>query len=59
MFVYVNLLFCKHQLFHPERFGGLIFTSPRSVQAVKMCLEKHRQREFVSVFDSNVTVETL
>lgn len=29
----------KFQLFHPEKHGGLIFTSPRAVEAVKMCLE--------------------
>ncbi|XP_066518979.1 matrix metallopeptidase-21-like [Hoplias malabaricus] len=27
------------KLFHPEKYGGLIFTSPRAVEAVKMCIE--------------------
>ncbi|XP_051968841.1 uroporphyrinogen-III synthase [Xyrauchen texanus] len=37
----VSLNELSEQLFCPERFGGLIFTSPRAVLAVKMCLETH------------------
>lgn len=33
------------QLSHPEGFGGLIFTSPRAVEAVKLCLEKDNKTE--------------
>lgn len=33
------------QLFQPEKHGGLIFTSPRAVEAVKMCLEAEGRRE--------------
>ena len=33
------------QLFQPEKHGGLIFTSPRAVEAVKMCLEADERRE--------------
>ncbi|XP_070708447.1 matrix metallopeptidase-21 [Pempheris klunzingeri] len=32
-------------LFQPEKHGGLIFTSPRAVEAVKMCLEAEERRE--------------
>uniref|UniRef100_A0A3Q3WZH3 Uroporphyrinogen-III synthase n=1 Tax=Mola mola TaxID=94237 RepID=A0A3Q3WZH3_MOLML len=32
-------------LFQPEKHGGLIFTSPRAVEAVKMCLEAEGRRE--------------
>lgn len=34
-----------YQLFQPEKHGGLIFTSPRAVEAVKMCLEAEERRE--------------
>lgn len=33
------------QLSHPEGFGGLIFTSPRAVEAVKLCLEQDNKTE--------------
>lgn len=33
------------QLFQPEKHGGLIFTSPRAVEAVKMCLEADERKE--------------
>ncbi|XP_072523939.1 uroporphyrinogen-III synthase isoform X2 [Salminus brasiliensis] len=33
------------KLFQPEKHGGLIFTSPRAVEAVKMCLESSTRRE--------------
>lgn len=36
----MTLLLFAVQLSHPEGFGGLIFTSPRAVEAVKLCLEK-------------------
>lgn len=36
---------CLFQLFQPEKYGGLIFTSPRAVEAVRMCLEADERRE--------------
>lgn len=39
------LLNMPFQLFQPEKHGGLIFTSPRAVEAVKMCLEAEERRE--------------
>ncbi|XP_061563833.1 matrix metallopeptidase-21 [Cololabis saira] len=33
------------KLFQPEKYGGLIFTSPRAVEAVKKCLEAEERRE--------------
>ncbi|XP_005671612.1 uroporphyrinogen-III synthase isoform X6 [Sus scrofa] len=33
------------RLSHPEGYGGLIFTSPRAVEAVKLCLEKANKTE--------------
>jgi len=33
------------QLFQPEVHGGLIFTSPRAVEAVRMCLEAEERRD--------------
>ncbi|XP_007452261.1 PREDICTED: uroporphyrinogen-III synthase-like [Lipotes vexillifer] len=33
------------KLSHPEGYGGLIFTSPRVVEAVELCLEKDNKTE--------------
>nr|XP_030687920.1 uroporphyrinogen-III synthase isoform X3 [Globicephala melas] len=33
------------KLSHPEGYGGLIFTSPRAVEAVELCLEKDNKTE--------------
>ncbi|XP_006143962.1 uroporphyrinogen-III synthase isoform X2 [Tupaia chinensis] len=33
------------RLSHPECYGGLIFTSPRAVEAMELCLEKHNKTE--------------
>ncbi|KAB0392397.1 hypothetical protein E2I00_007134, partial [Balaenoptera physalus] len=33
------------RLSHPEGYGGLIFTSPRAVEAVELCLEKDSKTE--------------
>ncbi|KAK1166610.1 uroporphyrinogen-III synthase, partial [Acipenser oxyrinchus oxyrinchus] len=33
------------QLSHPDKYGGLIFTSPRAVEAVSLCLEQNSKRE--------------
>ncbi|CAM4712626.1 unnamed protein product [Leuciscus chuanchicus] len=40
-FKFVSLNELLERLFQPERFAGLIFTSPRAVEAVKMCLDSH------------------
>lgn len=33
------------KLFQPEKYGGLVFTSPRAVEAVEKCLEAEERRE--------------
>ncbi|XP_031671654.1 uroporphyrinogen-III synthase-like isoform X2 [Oncorhynchus kisutch] len=44
-FTFVSLNTLSDKLFQPERHGGLIFTSPRAVEAVKMCLEDDERTE--------------
>lgn len=41
----MSLLLFGAQLSHPEGYGGLIFTSPRAVEAVELCLEKDSKTE--------------
>lgn len=43
-FKFVSLNVLSYKLFQPEKHGGLIFTSPRAVEAVKMCLESSSRR---------------
>ncbi|MEQ2210142.1 hypothetical protein XENOCAPTIV_008905 [Xenoophorus captivus] len=43
-FKFVSLNTFSDKLFQPEKYGGLIFTSPRAVEAVKMCLEAEERR---------------
>ncbi|ROI83818.1 Uroporphyrinogen-III synthase [Anabarilius grahami] len=43
-FRFVSLDDLSERLFQPERFGGLIFTSPRAVEAVKICLDSHAHK---------------
>ncbi|XP_051771396.1 uroporphyrinogen-III synthase [Ctenopharyngodon idella] len=43
-FKFVSLSELSERLFQPERFGGLIFTSPRAVEAVKICLDSHKHK---------------
>ncbi|KAK7135157.1 hypothetical protein R3I93_018307 [Phoxinus phoxinus] len=43
-FTFVSLNELSERLFQPERFGGLIFTSPRAVEAVKTCLDSHTHK---------------
>ncbi|KAK9966009.1 hypothetical protein ABG768_005063 [Culter alburnus] len=43
-FRFVSLDDLSERLFQPERFGGLIFTSPRAVEAVKICLDSHKHK---------------
>lgn len=44
-FEFLSLPNLSEKLCHPEGFGGLIFTSPRAVEAVKLCLEKDSKTE--------------
>uniref|UniRef100_A0A672FK22 Uroporphyrinogen-III synthase n=1 Tax=Salarias fasciatus TaxID=181472 RepID=A0A672FK22_SALFA len=44
-FKFVSLNTLTDKLFQPEKHGGLIFTSPRAVEAVRMCLEAEERRE--------------
>ncbi|XP_041671470.1 uroporphyrinogen-III synthase [Cheilinus undulatus] len=44
-FKFVSLNNLSDKLFQPEKHGGLIFTSPRAVEAVKMCLEAEGRSE--------------
>ncbi|XP_037318863.2 uroporphyrinogen-III synthase [Pungitius pungitius] len=44
-FKFVSLNTLSDKLFQPEKYGGLVFTSPRAVEAVKMCLEAEERRE--------------
>ncbi|KAM6130544.1 uroporphyrinogen-III synthase isoform 2-T3 [Phoenicopterus ruber ruber] len=42
-FVYLESLFEK--LSHPECYGGLVFTSPRALEAIKICLKENSKNE--------------
>ncbi|XP_030610956.1 uroporphyrinogen-III synthase isoform X2 [Archocentrus centrarchus] len=44
-FKFVSLNSLSAKLFQPEKYGGLIFTSPRAVEAVKLCLDAEERRE--------------
>lgn len=44
-FKFVSLNALSDRLVQPEKHGGLIFTSPRAVEAVRMCLEGNNRRE--------------
>lgn len=33
------------QLSHPERYRGLVFTSPRALEAIKICLRENSKNE--------------
>lgn len=44
-FKFVSLNTLSDTLFQPDKYGGLIFTSPRAVEAVKLCLEAEERRE--------------
>ncbi|KAM6896873.1 uroporphyrinogen-III synthase [Xenentodon cancila] len=44
-FKFVSLNTLSDKLFQPEKHGGLIFTSPRAVEAVKKCLEAEERSE--------------
>uniref|UniRef100_A0A673T280 Uroporphyrinogen-III synthase n=1 Tax=Suricata suricatta TaxID=37032 RepID=A0A673T280_SURSU len=44
-FEFLSLSTFSEKLSHPEGYGGLIFTSPRAVEAVELCLEKDNKAE--------------
>uniref|UniRef100_A0A8D0DDG8 Uroporphyrinogen-III synthase n=1 Tax=Sander lucioperca TaxID=283035 RepID=A0A8D0DDG8_SANLU len=44
-YLFYSFTYYTFCLFQPEKHGGLIFTSPRAVEAVKMCLEAEERRE--------------
>ncbi|XP_041123353.1 uroporphyrinogen-III synthase isoform X2 [Polyodon spathula] len=44
-FEFVSLDALSEKLSHPEKYGGLIFTSPRAVEAVSLCLEQNEWME--------------
>ncbi|CAL8380014.1 unnamed protein product [Gadus morhua 'NCC'] len=44
-FKFVSLNNLSDKLFQPDKHGGLIFTSPRAVEAVKMCVEAEGRGE--------------
>ncbi|XP_003794158.1 uroporphyrinogen-III synthase [Otolemur garnettii] len=44
-FEFLSLPSFSEKLSHPENYGGLIFTSPRAVEAVELCLEKDNEAE--------------
>ncbi|MGH0157779.1 UNVERIFIED_CONTAM: hypothetical protein FKN15_037546 [Acipenser sinensis] len=44
-FEFVSLNALSEKLSHPDKYGGLIFTSPRAVEAVSLCLEQNGKRE--------------
>lgn len=50
-FKFVSLNTLSDKIFQPEKHGGLIFTSPRAVEAVKMCVEERKQEWDSSVKD--------
>ncbi|XP_059756746.1 uroporphyrinogen-III synthase isoform X2 [Balaenoptera ricei] len=44
-FEFLSVPSFSEKLSHPEGYGGLIFTSPRAVEAVELCLEKDSKTE--------------
>eukprot|EP00069_Balaena_mysticetus_P012010 bmy_21522T0 len=44
-FEFLSVPSFSEKLSHPEGYGGLIFTSPRAVEAVELCLEKDNKTE--------------
>ncbi|XP_054622832.1 uroporphyrinogen-III synthase [Dunckerocampus dactyliophorus] len=50
-FKFVSLNTLSDKLFQPEKHGGLIFTSPRAVEAVKMCIQERTEEWTSSVSD--------
>ncbi|KFO87403.1 Uroporphyrinogen-III synthase, partial [Buceros rhinoceros silvestris] len=44
-FEFVSLESLFEKLSHPERYGGLVFTSPRALEAIKICLKENSKNE--------------
>ncbi|XP_036590069.1 uroporphyrinogen-III synthase isoform X2 [Trichosurus vulpecula] len=44
-FEFLSLQNFSEKLSHPEAYGGLIFTSPRAVEAMELCLERDNKVE--------------
>ncbi|NWJ05543.1 HEM4 synthase, partial [Crypturellus undulatus] len=44
-FEFVSLESLFEKLSHPERYGGLVFTSPRALEAIKICLKEKSKSE--------------
>ncbi|KAG3263890.1 uroporphyrinogen-III synthase isoform X2 [Ictidomys tridecemlineatus] len=44
-FEFLSLPSFSEKLSHPECYGGLIFTSPRAVEAMELCLKKDNKTE--------------
>ncbi|XP_063163409.1 uroporphyrinogen-III synthase isoform X2 [Candoia aspera] len=44
-FEFISLQTFFEKLFHPEQYHGLIFTSPRAVEAVRLCLVDNCKKE--------------
>ncbi|XP_043845923.1 uroporphyrinogen-III synthase isoform X2 [Dromiciops gliroides] len=44
-FEFLSLQSFSEKLSHPEAYGGLIFTSPRAVEAMQLCLERDGKLE--------------
>uniref|UniRef100_A0A8D2JAL1 Uroporphyrinogen-III synthase n=1 Tax=Varanus komodoensis TaxID=61221 RepID=A0A8D2JAL1_VARKO len=42
---FISLQTFFEKLFHPEQYQGLIFTSPRAVQAIRLCLQDNCKGE--------------
>ncbi|NXT81814.1 HEM4 synthase, partial [Zapornia atra] len=44
-FEFISLESLFEKLSHPECYGGLVFTSPRALEAIKICLKEHSKNE--------------
>ncbi|NXD79351.1 HEM4 synthase, partial [Halcyon senegalensis] len=44
-FEFISLESLFEKLSHPEHYGGLIFTSPRALEAIKICLKEKSRNE--------------
>ncbi|XP_066474889.1 uroporphyrinogen-III synthase isoform X2 [Tiliqua scincoides] len=48
-FEFISLQALLEKLFHPEQYHGLIFTSPRAVEAVSLCLKNNCKEEVAEI----------
>ncbi|XP_032844690.1 uroporphyrinogen-III synthase isoform X2 [Tyto alba] len=44
-FEFISLESLFEKLSHPECYGGLVFTSPRALEAIKICLKEYSKNE--------------